>query len=150
MYIAKNFQCFEGNVVNSLPSGQPNTMIMLKVISHVHYVWVKEWRFFSLPSRSFLLCFMVVAALSKSSWVLLQFDNLFLNHQQRLIYPVLVGGCYWLFLCHTELISFCSSVSLDVKRRRENPGSYCESHCCNMHVGDETSEMASHVILPQL
>lgn len=25
-----------------------------------------------------------------------------------------------------------------------------ESHCCNVHLGDETSEMASFVILSQL
>lgn len=79
------------------------------------------------PSRSFLLYFMVVAFLSSSSWVLLQFDNLFLNHQQRLIYPLLVGGCYSLFLCCTELTTSCSSVSLEVKRRRGDLGIYTVS-----------------------
>lgn len=100
------------------------------------------------PSHSFLMCFMVVAFLSRSSWVSLQFDNLFLNHQQ--IYPLLIRGCHWLFLRCTELVSSCSSVSLEVKRRRGDLGSYSESHCCSMHVGDKTSEMASCVILPQL
>ena len=102
------------------------------------------------PSRSFLLYHMVVAFLSRSSWVLLQFDSLFLNHQQRWIYLLLIGKCYWLFLHCTEFISACSSVSLEVKRMRGDLESYSESHCCNKHIGYETSEMASCVILPQL
>lgn len=46
---------------------------------------------------------------------MLQFDNLFLKHQQRLMYLLVFGICYWLFLHCTELISSCNSVNLEVK-----------------------------------
>lgn len=91
-------------------------------------------------SCSFLLYFLVVTFLSRNSLVFLCFGNLFLSHQQRLMYPLLIGGYYWVFLHHTELISSCSSASLNVKRRGDL-GNYSESHCCKVHVNDETAEM---------
>lgn len=98
---------------------------------------------------SFLLCLPRVTFLSRNSWVLLRFSNLFLSHQQRLMYPLLTGGYYWVFLLHTELISSCGSVSLEVKRRGDL-GNYSESYSCRVRVGDETAEMTFCVILLQL
>lgn len=98
---------------------------------------------------SFLLYFLGVTFLSRNSWVLLRYTNLFLSHQQRLMYFLFIGRYYWVFLLHTELISSCSSVSLQVKRR-EDLGNYSESHSCKVHVGDETAEMTFCVILLQM
>lgn len=92
-------------------------------------------------SCSSLLYFLVVTFLSRNSWVLQWFGDLFLSHQQQLMYPLLIGEYYWVFLHHAELISSCSSVSLEVKRRRGDLGNYTESHWCKVHVGDETAEM---------
>lgn len=80
-YIAS--QCCVDNMGQHLATWQPWALSLCLLISHVCFLWVKGWRCFH--PICFSCTFMVVVSESRSALVLLHFDNLFLNHHQRLI-----------------------------------------------------------------